>query len=71
MLTVITCLCVSCLERDGEAFRTAQSLLCLECEARYAVCLDCDHLFALAEAMSLIHCDHCLRTQADSKRVAA
>jgi hypothetical protein len=71
MPAVITCLCIACLERNGMAFATAQSLLCLECEAHYVVCLDCDEIFILAESTSAICCADCLQRQATPTRLAA
>lgn len=66
-----TVLCVVCASRDPEAFADPAALLCAECEIRWAVCLDCDEPYSVAEARERVRCDSCpvaLRTPA---RIAA
>ena len=53
-------LCVTCASRDPAAFHGADALLCLECAIRWAVCLDCDELFLVADSESADRCDGCV-----------
>ncbi len=66
-----TVLCVVCASRDPEVFTEREALLCVECETRWAVCLDCDEPFLLAEATATVRCESCLAVIRTPARIAA
>ena len=52
--------------------RTAKdALLCAECETRWAVCMDCDEAFVIAEASTSLRCEPCLVVHRRPARLAA
>jgi hypothetical protein len=66
-----TVLCVICSSRDPEAFADPAALLCAECQTRWAVCLDCDEPYVIAEAVSSMRCESCLLVLRAPARIAA
>ncbi|HYW29394.1 MAG TPA: hypothetical protein VE824_06280 [Gaiellales bacterium] len=66
-----TVLCVVCSTRDAEAFADTAALLCAECETRWAVCLDCDEPYLIAEATGTLRCEPCLVVLRSPARIAA
>ena len=66
-----TIVCVVCAARDPEGFPDPDALLCAECEARWAVCLDCDEAFVIAEASTSLRCEPCLVVHRRPARLAA
>jgi hypothetical protein len=54
--------CITCATLDPSAFAEAEALFCLECAIRWAVCLECDELFLLAESGSDVRCHGCAGT---------
>jgi DNA-directed RNA polymerase subunit RPC12/RpoP len=66
-----TVLCIVCSIRDPEAIADGDGLLCTECATRWAVCLDCDEPFILAEATTSLRCEPCLVVYRRPARLAA
>jgi hypothetical protein len=66
-----TVLCVCCSSHDPASFADPGALLCLECERRWAVCLDCDEPFLVAEATMTVRCESCLVVHRAPARLAA
>jgi len=66
-----TVLCVACASHEPEAFADSAALLCFECETRWAVCLDCDDPFPIAEATTTVRCESCLVVRRTPARMAA
>lgn len=66
-----TALCVVCAGRHPESFTDPGALLCCECETRWAVCLDCDQPFLIAETTTAVRCDPCLVVHLRPARIAA
>ena len=66
-----TALCVVCAGRDPASFGDAGALLCVECETRWAVCLDCDEPFLIVEATTAVRCEPCLVVHLSPARIAA
>jgi hypothetical protein len=66
-----TVLCVVCASRDPDAFAERDALVCAECETRWAVCLDCDEPFLVAEATTTVRCGPCLAVHRTPARIAA
>jgi hypothetical protein len=66
-----TVLCVVCATRDPGDFAGTDALLCVECETRWAVCLDCDEPFVIAESVTAVRCDACVTVHRMPARLAA
>jgi hypothetical protein len=66
-----TVVCVVCSSREPESFPDAGALLCLECETRWAICLDCDEPFLIAEATTTVRCESCVVVHRAPARLAA
>jgi hypothetical protein len=63
--------CVVCATREPSAFDEGDGLLCVECATRWAICLDCDEPFLVAESVATVRCDGCLAAQRAPQRLAA
>jgi len=63
--------CVVCATHDPEAFAARDALFCAECEARWAICLDCDGPFVVAETTTTDRCEPCLVVRRRPARLAA
>jgi len=66
-----TFICVVCASRDPGVFADRDVLLCAECGTRWAVCIDCDEAFLIAEASTSLRCEPCLVVHRRPARLAA
>jgi hypothetical protein len=66
-----TMVCAVCTSREPDAFADREALLCVECAARWAICLECEEPFALGESATDVRCDACLAVHRLPARIAA